>query len=119
MKWSGCGQQRNPYRAGYNVFEANGYECSLMYYPFSKSKISAMNTLKVGDLPGLFQVLDEQDVTHLDFMEADQTFFAALNGQSLGTIMTEAHYTIFSRKMESLCASWHYYHKSDTTSSCS
>ena len=40
-----------------------------MFCPFNKGKISAMNTLKAGNVPGLFQVLCGEDATRSDLVE--------------------------------------------------
>ena len=37
--------------------------CDTVSYPFNKGKLSALNVLKSGDFPGLFQVLGEEDAT--------------------------------------------------------
>jgi len=42
--------------------------CNSVSYPFNKSKISVLNNLQAGDIPGLCQVLDEEDVTRSDLM---------------------------------------------------
>jgi len=72
--------------------------CDTVSYPFSKSKMSALNTLKAGDFPGLYQVLGEEDATNSDLMETGQKFFTAMYGQPVGTTMSEARYRMYCRK---------------------
>jgi len=72
--------------------------CDTVSYPFNKGKISALNVLKEGDFPGLFEVLGEEDATHEDLMNTGQQFFTALYGQPPGTSMSMARYQLYSRK---------------------
>jgi len=49
-------------------------------------------------------MLGEEDATHPSLKEIGQRFFASMYGQSLGTTMREAHYSIYSRKKgKSMC----------------
>ena len=57
--------------------------CDTVSSPLSKGKISALNTLKADDFPGLFQVLGEENATHSALVETGQTLFAAMYGQPL------------------------------------
>ena len=70
--------------------------CDSVSYPFNTGKISALNTLQTDDVPGLYQVLGEEDATHSDLIETGQRFFAALYGQPLGTTTSKARYIIYS-----------------------
>ena len=56
-----------------------------------------MKTLKAGNLPGLFDLLGEESATHADPMAVGQ-FFAALYGRPTGTSMTQARYSLYTRK---------------------
>ena len=47
-----------------------------MFYPFSKGKISALDTPKAGNSTGLFKMLGEDDATHPGLIETGQRFFA-------------------------------------------
>ena len=73
--------------------------CDTVSYPFGKGKASVLKTLKAGNFPGLFDVLGEESVTHVDLMAVGQHFFAALYGQPTGTSMIQARYKImYTRK---------------------
>lgn len=54
-------------------------------YPFNKGKISALNALKAGDFPGLFDVIGEEDATNVDLLDTGHQFFAAMYGQPRAT----------------------------------
>ena len=74
--------------------------CDTVSYPFGKGNASVLKTLKAGNFPGLFDVLDEESATHADLMAVGQQFFAAQNGQPTGTLMTHARYNLYTRKQE-------------------
>ena len=67
-------------------------------YLYGKGKVSALNTLRAGDFPGLYSALGEVDATHTQLMEAGQAFFCALYGQQEGTMMSQARYRLYTRK---------------------
>jgi hypothetical protein len=72
--------------------------CETISYSFNNGKISALNTLQVGDFPELCNMLGEEDATPSDLIETCQRFFTTLYGQTLETTMSEAHHRIYSRK---------------------
>lgn len=72
--------------------------CDTVSYPFGIGKISALNAFKIGDFPGLYNVLGEMDSTHAALMETGKHFFAAIYGQPPGSSMSEARYKMYSRK---------------------
>ena len=75
--------------------------CDTTSYPFGKGKISAIKTLLAGDLPGLADVMGEEDSTQVNLMEVAKTFFLALYGQPPRTSMESAHFTLFTKKKKS------------------
>ena len=64
--------------------------CDTVSYPFGKGKASMLKTMKEGDFPGLFDVLEEEGASH--------PIFVALYGQPSGSSMTQARYNLYTRK---------------------
>ena len=75
--------------------------CDTTSYPYGKGKISALNTLLVGDFPGLAHVLGEVGTTQADLMEAAVPFFSALYRQPPETSMESARFILFTKKKKS------------------
>ena len=72
--------------------------CDITSYPYGKGKVSALKTLLDGDYPGLADVLGEVDATQTEVMQAGEPFFTALYGQSPGTSMESARFSLFTKK---------------------
>ena len=70
-------------------------------YPYGKGKISALNMLLAGDVPGLADVLGEVGTLLADLMESAKPFFIVLYGQLPGTSMESSHFTLFTKKKKS------------------
>lgn len=72
--------------------------CDTVSYPFNKGKVSALNALKAGDFPELFQVLGEATATRGELLQTGQRFFCAMYDQPPGTSMSQARYQMYSKK---------------------
>lgn len=75
--------------------------CDTTSYPYGKGKISALNTMLRGEFPGLADVLGEVNATEVNLLEAAKPFFLALYGQTPGTSMESARFTIFTKNKKS------------------
>ena len=102
------------------LFGANALSgCDTVSYPFGKGKASVLNTLKAGNFPELFDVVVAESAIHADLLVVGQQFFAALYGQRTGITMTQARYSLYTRKQGKPLASCYCLRRTQTfTSTC-
>ena len=72
--------------------------CDTVSYPFNKSKVAALNVLKAGNFPNVFDTLGEEGVSLDSVRETGRQFFAALHGQPSTVTMNEDRRRIYTRK---------------------
>ena len=71
--------------------------CDTTSFPFNKGKVSALSVLEAGDIPGLFNVLGEEDAMRWDLLEVGLSFFCALYDQKPGKPMEDARYNLYTK----------------------
>ena len=72
--------------------------CDAVSYPFNKGKVAALNVLKAGNFPNVFDTLGEEGVSLDSVRETGRQFFAALHGQPSTLTMNEDRHRIYTRK---------------------
>ena len=72
--------------------------CDTVPYPFNKGKVAALNVLKAGNFPNVFDTLGEEGVSPDSVRETGRQFFAALYSQPSTVTMNEARHRIYTRK---------------------
>ena len=72
--------------------------CDTVSYPCGKGKVSALKVHMENDIPGLAEVLGEENVSDNDLEEVGTQFFLALYGQKKCSSMTEARKEIYCKR---------------------